>query len=122
MEETLRTEIPDRLTPWFVLGQPTGYKPFSPERKNLEQQYASLFSLMETASWSLNWYQACCSQQLLDFRGGKKSYICCYQRLRIKTINLFPYLLTVLRTDMSYLTGSDLADDGKKERENQDFY
>lgn len=35
---------------------------------------------------------------------------------------MFPYLLTVLWTDMSYLSGSDLADDGKKERENEDFY
>lgn len=82
---------------------------------------ASLFSLMETASKFLK-PSSLLLLTMARFQGREKSYIYCYQRLRIKTINLFPYLLTVLWTDTSYLSGSDLADDGKKERENEDFY
>lgn len=77
---------------------------------------------METASGVLKLVSSLLLLTITGLQGREKSYICCYQRLRIKTINLFPYLLTVLRTDMSYLSGSDLADDGKKEREKQDFY
>lgn len=83
---------------------------------------ASLFSLMETASRFLKLVSSLLLLTITRFQGREKSYIYCYQRLGIKTINMFPYLLTVLWTDMSYLSGSDLADDGKKERENEDFY
>lgn len=37
-------------------------------------------------------------------------------KIKYITINLFPYLLTVLWTDMRYQSVGDLADDGKKER------
>lgn len=82
----------------------------------------SLFSLMDSASGFLKLVSSQLLLTITSFQGREKSYIYCYERLRIKTINLFPYLLTVLWTDMSYLSGSDLADDGKKERENKDFY
>lgn len=37
-------------------------------------------------------------------------------KIKYITINLFPYLLTVLWTDMHNQSEGDLADDGKKER------
>ena len=121
MKETLRTEILDWLMPWFILGQPTAYSLIS-------WKDGILSNNMPNASLKLpvffsNWYQVYAVQLLTmtRFQGRAKSRIYCYQRLRIKTINLFCYLMTVQWTDMSYLSGSDLADDGKKERENEDF-
>lgn len=87
--------------------------------------HASLFSLMETASGFLKMVSSLLFLTISTFFGGKggdKSLNLLLSKIKYKTINLFPYLLTVLRTDMSYLSGSDLADDGKEEREKEDFY
>lgn len=37
-------------------------------------------------------------------------------KIKYKTINLFPYLLSVHWTEMCYQSVGDLMDDGKKER------
>lgn len=71
--KTLGTETPDRRTPWLLVGQPTGHKPFSPERKNLEQQCASLFSLMETASRVLKRVSSLLLLTITGFQGREKS-------------------------------------------------
>lgn len=82
----------------------------------------SQFSRMETASRSLKPVSSLLFPTMGRFHGGDKSLNLLLSKIKKKTINLFPYLLTVLWTEMSYLSGSDLADDGKEEREKEGFY
>lgn len=84
--------------------------------------HVSQFSQMETASRFLKLVSSLLFLTMSRFHGGDKSLNLLLSKIKKKTINLFPYLLTVLWTEMSYLSGSDLADDGKEEREKEDFY
>lgn len=50
------------------------------------------------------------------FQNKKNELNLLLSKIKYITINLFPYLLSVLWTDMRYQSVGDLADDGKKER------